>query len=220
MGGIMSITQIKNWQTFLKDKGYYYGTIDGDFGNKSLTASMKVAEKAGLLQPSPEPIPTGNNPFTIKNHLLYKNGKLVENRFSPNHGGIITPEIIVIHYTGDNSLSGAISWLCSPQSKVSAHLIVGKDGVVWQLLPLNTLGWHAGVSSYDGRTGVNSFSIGIENVGIGDNWPDAQILVNKQLVEAIKKNYNIKGVVGHEDVAPGRKSDPGPNYPWNKVLQI
>lgn len=216
----MSEISVKSWQTFLKDKGYYDGIVDGDFGNKSLTASMKVAEKAGLLQSTPDPIPTGNNPFTIKNHLLYKNGKLVENRLSPNHGGIINPEIIVIHYTGDNSLSGAVSWLCSTKSKVSAHLVVGKDGTVFQLLPFNTLGWHAGVSSYDGRNSVNSFSVGIENVGTGDNWPDAQILVNKQLVEIIKKNYSIIGVVGHEDVAPGRKYDPGKNYPWNKVLSI
>ncbi|MBM4301633.1 MAG: N-acetylmuramoyl-L-alanine amidase [Deltaproteobacteria bacterium] len=157
--------------------------------------------------------------YSVKNHWLYLNGKRVTHRPSPNHGGVITPRIIVIHYTGDNSLSGALSWLCSPKAGVSAHLVIGKDGTVYQLLPFNLRGWHAGVSSYDGESGVNNFSIGIENVGRGDAWPASQVEANRAIIEALFAAYGLEDVVGHEDVAtpPGRKADPGPRYPWDRV---
>lgn len=155
--------------------------------------------------------------YTIKDHFLYLNDQKIEYRPSPNHGGTIKPRIIVIHYTGDNSLQGALSWLCARQAKVSAHLVIAKGGMVYQLVPFNLSAWHAGVSSYNGQSGVNSFSIGIENVGIGDNWPDAQIETNRAVIEALFAAYNLEDTVGHEDVAPRRKTDPGPNYPWDKV---
>jgi N-acetylmuramoyl-L-alanine amidase len=157
--------------------------------------------------------------FTIQDHFLFKDGEQVEYRPSPNHSGEIEPTLIVIHYTGDNSLEGALSWLCATKSQVSAHLVVAKDGTVYQLLPFNIKGWHAGNASYDGRSGVNSFSIGIENVGIGDVWPDEQIEANREIISVLFATYPIVDVVGHEDVAPGRKTDPGPNYPWNKATK-
>ncbi len=157
--------------------------------------------------------------FAITNHLLFKDGVPVEFRESPNHGGEIEPRLIVIHYTGDNSLEGALSWLCAPQSGVSAHLVVAKDGTVYQLLPFNVKGWHAGQASYEGRPYVNNFSVGIENVGIGDYWPDEQVEANRGIISALYAAYPIGDTVGHEDVAPGRKSDPGPNYPWDKVVR-
>lgn len=156
--------------------------------------------------------------FTINNHLLYKNGARVSSKLSPNHGGVITPEIVVIHYTGDNSLNGALNWLCSPQSKVSAHLVIAKTGVVWQLVPFNLRAWHAGKSSYDGRADVNSFSIGIENVGLGDEWPEAQIQANIEVLDALYAAYRLEDTVGHADVAHGRKVDPGPRYPWKLIF--
>jgi len=65
---------------------------------------------------------------------------------------------------------------------------------------------------------VNSFSIGIENQGVGDEWPEAQVTANRQVVEALMRAYpDIIDVVGHEDVSPGRKVDPGPNFPWDDV---
>ncbi len=157
--------------------------------------------------------------YSIKGNCLYKGGERVSQKQSPNHGGVIDPEIIVIHYTGSNNFQGSLSWLTSPGSKVSAHLIITKEGVVWQLLPLNVCGWHAGVSSYDGRTGVNSFSIGIENQGLGDEWPEAQIQANIDVIKAICQAYQITGIVGHCDVAPGRKVDPGAGYPWDRVRE-
>lgn len=157
--------------------------------------------------------------YSVEEHFLYKDGVPVNYRPSPNHGKEITPTLIVIHYTGDNSEEGAISWLTSPRSGVSAHLVVGKDGKVTQLLPFNWAAWHAGKSEYEGRPYVNNFSIGIENVGVGDDWPDEQIEANRAIIEALYAAYPIENVVGHEDVAPGRKPDPGPRFPWDKVVE-
>jgi len=155
--------------------------------------------------------------FTVKDHFLYRDGKRVAYWPSPNRSGLLVPEIIVIHYTGDNNLNGALSWLCNPLSKVSAHLVIAKDGKVYQLVPFNVVAWHAGVSAYEGRSGVNKFSIGIENVGFGDVWPAAQVEANRAVIRALTAHYGIEFLVGHEDVAPGRKSDPGPRYPWDEV---
>lgn len=153
----------------------------------------------------------------IRDHFLFVNGEQVPFRESPNIGRQITPTLIVIHYTGDNSMAGAVSWLCAERSGVSAHIVVGKDGVIFQLVPFNVTAWHAGRSDHNGRANVNGFSVGIENVGVGDFWPDAQIEANRAIIEALFATYPIEDVVGHSDVAPGRKSDPGPRYPWDKV---
>ena len=155
--------------------------------------------------------------FTIKNHLLFRDSEPVSFKYSPNHGGTIEPEIIVTHYTGDNG-TGGLQWLTTKGSNVSAHFWIAKTGVVWQLLPCNVRGWHAGVSEYDGRRDVNSFSIGIENQGCGDEWPEAQVAANIEIILALYRAYSsIIDVVGHEDVAPGRKVDPGPLYPWDRL---
>lgn len=155
--------------------------------------------------------------FSVHNHRLLLDGIPVEFRPSPNHGRVIEPRLIVIHYTGDNSLEGALSWLCTRQSNVSAHLVIAKNGTVFQLVPFNVAAWHAGKSSHNGESGCNNFSIGIENVGIGDDWPSAQVEANRAVIAALFEAYPIEDVVGHSDVAPGRKVDPGPNYPWEAV---
>ena len=156
--------------------------------------------------------------YKIIDNLLFKDGEQVEYRQSPNHGSMTEPRLIVIHYTGDNSLEGALSWLCAQESGVSAHLVISKDGTIYQLLPFNIQGWHAGRGSYNGETHVNGFSIGIENVGIGDDWPSEQVEANRAVIAALYAAYPIEDVVGHSDVAPGRKSDPGPNFPWDEVV--
>lgn len=153
----------------------------------------------------------------VRDHLLFVDGQQVEFRESPNVERKITPTLIVIHYTGDNSMEGAVSWLCAKRSGVSAHLVIGKDGSIVQLVPFNVVAWHAGRSEYDGRANVNAFSVGIENVGVGDNWPDAQVEAIREVIRALFAAYPMIDVVGHEDVAPGRKIDPGPNFPWDKV---
>lgn len=153
----------------------------------------------------------------IRENFLFVDGAQVEFRESPNVGREIVPRIIVIHYTGDNSMEGAVSWLCARQSGVSAHLVIGKDGSIVQLVPFNIAAWHAGRSDYNGQANVNAFSVGIENVGIGDDWPEAQVTAIREVIKALFVAYPMEDVVGHEDVAPGRKVDPGPNFPWDKV---
>jgi len=156
--------------------------------------------------------------YEVRDNLLYADGTQVPFQESPNTGRQITPSLIVIHYTGDNSMEGAVSWLCAAQSGVSAHLVIGKDGSIVQLVPFNVSAWHAGRSDYNGRPNVNAFSVGIENVGVGDNdWPDAQVDTIREVLKALSTAYVIENIVGHQDVAPGRKADPGPNFPWDKV---
>jgi len=151
----------------------------------------------------------------ISNHVIQD----VEMRPSPNSGGIITPRLVVIHYTGDNSLEGALDWLTTPESQVSAHLLNGKAGELYQLVPFNVRAWHAGRSEWNDQPNVNGFSIGIENVGYGDSWPGAQIAKLMDILEALVAAYAIEGIVGHEDICipDGRKQDPGPNFPWSMV---
>ena len=154
----------------------------------------------------------------VRDNLLFVDGVQVEYLQAADHGKGMEPDLIVEHYTGDNSLEGALSELTSPGGRVvSSHLVIAKDGTIYQLLPFNVVGWHAGESSYYDEPWVNRFSIGIENVGFGDNWPDAQIEANRAIIEVLFNAYPIRDVVGHSDVAPGRKVDPGPNFPWDKV---
>lgn len=158
--------------------------------------------------------------YSIINHLLYKDGSPVAQVPSPNRGREITPEIVVLHYTGDESEAGAISWLCARQSGVSAHLVINKSGGISQLVPFNITAWHAGRSEYNGQPGVNSFSVGIENVGTGSYFTDEQYEANRAVIAALFNAYpSIIDVVGHEDVCipPGRKSDPGKNFDWSRV---
>lgn len=86
---------------------------------------------------------------------------------SPNKGGVINPSVIVMHYTAGWTASSAISWLCDPSAKVSAHLVIDWDGTITQLVPFNIAAWHAGPSSHKGLTGLNNYSIGIEFVNPG-----------------------------------------------------
>jgi N-acetylmuramoyl-L-alanine amidase len=196
-------------------------TTGGDYSRDVMARArtLKAILREDEAKDLPLPAQTGGR-YSVKDHFLCLDGQRVEYRQSPNHGRIITPRLIVIHYTGDNSLQGALSWLCAPSAQVSAHLVVGKDGKVYQLVPFNVAAWHAGVSSYNGQPGVNGFSIGIENVGIGDFWPDAQVEANRAIIAALSEAYAIEDIVGHCDVAPGRKADPGPNYPWDKICDL
>lgn len=156
--------------------------------------------------------------FEVRDNLLYQDGAPVEQHPSPDHGGEITPRLIVIHYTATHGLDSPLGWLTKKDDvPVSAHLIIDKDGTVYQLVPFNVEAWHAGVSEYNGERSVNRFSVGIENVSTGDYWPAAQVEANRAVIEALFAAYPIEDVVGHEDVAPGRKPDPGPRYPWDQV---
>jgi N-acetylmuramoyl-L-alanine amidase len=106
--------------------------------------------------------------LSIAHHRLMIGGTLGPWRPTPNVGKAIRPEIIVLHETaGRLDAGGAISWLCNPTARASAHFVIGREGTVTQLAACNMATWHAGKSAYQGRENVNGFSIGIELVGPG-----------------------------------------------------
>jgi N-acetylmuramoyl-L-alanine amidase len=129
--------------------------------------------------------------------------------------------MIVLHYTGMPDAESAIDRLTSPDARVSAHYVVKEDGEVLQLVDEEKRAWHAGKSYWRGTTDVNSASIGIEIVNPGHEFgyrpfPDEQIASVIPLVADIKDRHGIGrgNIVGHSDVAPGRKEDPGELFPW------
>lgn len=104
----------------------------------------------------------------IRNHRIAVNGRLVPYRPTPNVSGVLKPEGIILHDTaGDLVGTGSVAWLCNPQAKASAHVVVDREGKITQLAPLNVRTWHAGQSSWKGRRFCNAFTIGIEIVNPG-----------------------------------------------------
>jgi len=105
--------------------------------------------------------------------------------------------------------------------RVSAHLLVCRGGAVTQYVPFQERAWHAGVSSYQGRTACNDFSIGIELEGTDElAYTEAQYLTAAALIAALCGSYGTlsrERVVGHSDIAPGRKTDPGPAFDWQRL---
>jgi len=102
--------------------------------------------------------------------------------------------------------------------EVSAHMLIGRDGALTQFVPFHMRAWHAGRSEYCGRTGCNDFSVGIELEGTDDlPYAEAQYRTLSQLIVALRRAYpslSRAEVVGHSDIAPGRKTDPGPSFDW------
>jgi N-acetylmuramoyl-L-alanine amidase len=177
---------------------------------------------------------------------------------SPNMGGKFNMkemDTLVIHYTGGSSARSSVAHLCRASSKASAHLVIGRDGSVFQLIPFNTVAWHAGQSSWEGRTGFNLYSIGIEldNAGalnqtqgsfvswFGRTYPPSEVLIAthhnetsprawhtytelqmaklEEISRLLIDTYQIKHVLGHDEISPGRKQDPGPAFPMDKFRQ-
>lgn len=104
------------------------------------------------------------------------------------------------------------------QRKVSAHFLIRRDGELIQFVPCGARAWHAGVSQWQGRERCNDFSIGIELEGCDDRpFETAQYEVLDALVVALRRAYPIEGVTGHSDIAPGRKTDPGPYFDWSRI---
>lgn len=191
----------------------------------------------------------------IKNHRLVADR--LEWRESPNQGGKLVggrPDAIIIHYTAGSSAESAVRALSNPAKKVSAHLVVGQEGEIYQLVPFDTEAWHAGRSSWNGRSGYNRYSVGIEidNAGIltangsgkylswfnrvysdeqvlqathrnetttryWHRYPEAQIEAVFDICEALFDAYPIREVLGHEEISPSRKTDPGPAFPLDRL---
>jgi AmpD protein len=104
------------------------------------------------------------------------------------------------------------------QLRVSAHFFLRRDGELIQFVPCAQRAWHAGVSSWQGRERCNDFSIGIELEGADDQpFTEAQYRQLAPLLQTLRATYPIQAIVGHADIAPGRKTDPGPCFDWNRV---
>jgi N-acetylmuramoyl-L-alanine amidase len=132
--------------------------------------------------------------------------------------------ILVLHYTGMVSGAAAIDWLANPESKVSAHYVVAEDGTVLQMVDEADRAWHAGRSWWRGTTDINSASIGIEIVNPGHEFgyipfPPEQMAAVEALVVDITARHGIApaNVVGHSDIAPARKQDPGELFDWPRL---
>ncbi len=187
----------------------------------------------------------------IRDHFL--EGEGIEQRETPNRDGNIDSRYLVFHFTAGRSALSSIDWLCNPDAKASAHLVLARDGSITQLAPFNIKTWHAGISHWDGLSGLNSHSIGIEmdNAGkltrVGSTYrawfqkeyPEDEVIharhKNEQepaywhaytemqierailLAELLTKEYNLKDVLGHDDIAPKRKNDPGPAFPLSNI---
>lgn len=134
------------------------------------------------------------------------------------------PDMIVLHYTGMPDAEGAITRLCSPGTDVSAHYIVLEDGRVVQTVPESKRAWHAGVAHWAGEDDINSCSIGIEIINRGHDWgypnfPSRQIAAVTALCRGLMLRHALPShrVLGHSDVAPPRKKDPGEKFPWHSL---
>ncbi|RMH64132.1 MAG: N-acetylmuramoyl-L-alanine amidase [Calditrichaeota bacterium] len=172
---------------------------------------------------------------------------------SPNHGAAFKkgrPDTIVIHYTASATGSQAIRTLTNPRVKASAHVVIDRDGSLTQLVPFDTIAWHAGSSAYRNRKGLNRYSIGIELVNAGwlrksgeeyisdfgrvypreeviyavhanpdvpfvywHKYTDAQLDAAESLCALLIDTYPIRFLLGHDEIAPQRKQDPGPAFP-------
>ena len=175
---------------------------------------------------------------------------------SPNTGSTLAPDTIVIHYTAGRNAKSAVDTLVNPGVKASAHLVVGRSGEIFQLVPFDVIAWHAGRSRYGGRKGYNKYSIGIEidNAGVlvksgdvyrswfGATYPedqvvkavhrnqnvakywhaytDKQIAAVEEICRVLADAYPIKDILGHEEISPNRKIDPGPAFPLDKLRRI
>lgn len=191
--------------------------------------------------------------LSIQNHRLV--GDNVSFRPTPNVGGALAPRFVVLHYTAGRNLESSVESLCTqkPQGNASAHIVLGRDGRIVQLAPLNRVTWHAGVSQWNGLNGLNHHAIGIEmdNAGLlhregerfvswfGKAYPENEVLVAAhrhgggaqpwhayteaqiaralELCELLVAHYRLDDVLGHEDIARGRKTDPGPAFPLAAV---
>jgi N-acetylmuramoyl-L-alanine amidase len=135
-------------------------------------------------------------------------------------------DMLVLHYTGMRTAREALDRLCDPRAKVSAHYVIDEDGTVATLVDEGRRAWHAGIACWRGARDVNGRSIGIELVNPGHEFgyrpfPEAQMASLEDLAKAILARHPIpsRNVVGHSDVAPARKHDPGELFDWQRLAR-
>ncbi len=196
----------------------------------------------------------------IKNHRLFlDDDRPADFLLSPNRRtDRLDPRFLIIHYTAGASFGSSVAWFQNPIAKASAHVVIGRDGQITQMVAFNQIAWHAGTSAWNGLSGINDFGIGIEldNSGSldqrGQHWftwfneliPVEEVLVATHKNEIVERGwhvfptqqlealvevaatiidkYEISEVLGHDDISPHRKIDPGPAFPMasfrSKVL--
>jgi N-acetylmuramoyl-L-alanine amidase len=147
---------------------------------------------------------------------------------SPNFDERVSPpDMVVLHYTGMPTGEAALARLREDKSpRVSAHYMIEEDGRLFRLVPEERRAWHAGVSFWKGQTALNAVSIGIEIVNPGHEWgyrpfPDAQISTLLALMDDIRGRWSVPDgrIIGHSDIAPDRRSDPGELFPWKRLAE-
>jgi len=156
----------------------------------------------------------------------------IEAQPSPNFNDRKHPvDMLVLHYTGMESGQEALDRMCDAEAEVSAHYMIWEDGRIVQLVGEDKRAWHAGLSSWQGDGDLNSRSIGIEIVNGGHDWPlesgllspypEPQIEALIELCTGILSRWDIpqSRIVGHSDIAPARKDDPGEHFPWDRLAR-
>ena len=153
--------------------------------------------------------------------------KLINKFQSPNFNNRKSNQIkfIVIHYTALENCKNALSYLCDPKNKVSSHYLISQNGEIYNLVNEKKRAWHAGISYWDNYRDLNSLSIGIE-LDFSNNKKNNKYSLKMTkslfyLLNRIKTKYRIKNynILGHSDIAPYRKKDPGPKFIWNKLIK-
>lgn len=132
------------------------------------------------------------------------------------------PNYVIIHHTAQNSCDQTLKTFTLPRTQVSAHYVICKDGTVFHMLNDYLRAHHAGISKWGNTTDINSSSIGIELDNNGfENFDDRQLNSLTQLLERLKKAYNIPAAnfIGHGDIAPTRKNDPNWRFPWKQLSE-
>lgn len=152
-------------------------------------------------------------------------------RFRPSPNRDVRPagaavRLVILHYTGMANGAAALARLCDPAAQVSAHYLLEEDGTLWSLVPEAERAWHAGRSFWRGSERLNDHSIGIELVNPGHAhglrpFPEAQLAALERLLGELFARWPIApaGVLGHSDVAPERKLDPGERFPWPRLAR-
>lgn len=132
------------------------------------------------------------------------------------------PDLVVLHYTAMQSATAARDTLCHPEAEVSAHYLIAEDGEVFSLVPEELRAWHAGAGQWGSVTDVNSRSIGIELANTG-TCPFAAVQMNalEEVLEGIYARWAMRPerLIGHSDMAPSRKIDPGPRFDWRRLAR-
>ena len=154
--------------------------------------------------------------------------KLIHKFKSPNFNKRESKKIkyLIIHYTALNDCSESLKYLCNKSKKVSSHYLISQQGDIYSLVSEKMRAWHAGVSHWKNYTDINSTSIGIEldysSNHTNNTFKKKMIKSLINLIKMLKKKYNIhnNNILGHSDISPYRKLDPGPKFPWKKLAKF